>query len=214
MLPGMHQTRQAHGLGSPRFIGYLVAQFLGALNDNAFKMTLVLFGLEHMPDAAGEIAFSSMVTALFPLPWLLVSQWAGYLADRYRKDRVLQATKLPELALMVVATYGFYIENLPLLFTIFVLISTQSAFFSPAKYGLLPEVLGAEQLAEANGLLSMTTNLAILLGTLVGLALFGVFSDRLELAGLVFVGIAALGTAATFYVPRAPVGSASASFPA
>lgn len=202
------------GLGSPRFIAYLVAQFLGALNDNAFKYTLLLFALKSVETDDAKVMVSSLLTALFPLPWLLVSQWAGYLADRYRKDRVLQATKLPELALMIVATLGFQIGSLPLLFGIFVLISTQSAFFSPAKYGLLPEVLGTEQLAEANGLLSMTTNLAILLGTLVGLSLFGFFSDRLEIAGLVFVAIAAVGTAATFFVPVAPPGSPAARFPA
>ncbi len=202
------------GLGSPRFVAYLVAQFLGALNDNAFKYTLLLFALKSVATDDSKVLVSSLLTALFPLPWLLVSQVAGYLADRYRKDRVLQVTKLPELVLMVVATYGFQVGSLPILFAIFVLISAQSAFFSPAKYGLLPEVLGAEQLAEANGLLSMTTNLAILLGTLAGVALFGVFSERLELAGLVFVAIAALGTAATFFVPRAPRGSSEARFPA
>jgi acyl-[acyl-carrier-protein]-phospholipid O-acyltransferase / long-chain-fatty-acid--[acyl-carrier-protein] ligase len=199
-------------LGSPRFIGYLVAQFLGALNDNAFKYTMVLFALASVRGDEAKVAMSSLATALFPLPWLVVSQWAGYLADRYRKDRVLIATKLPELALMIVAALGFHLESLPLLFAVFLLISTQSAFFSPAKYGLLPEVLGTELLAEANGLLSMTTNLAILLGTLLGVALFQAFADRLVMAGLVFVGIAALGTAATFFVPVAPPGSRAAAF--
>jgi acyl-[acyl-carrier-protein]-phospholipid O-acyltransferase / long-chain-fatty-acid--[acyl-carrier-protein] ligase len=201
-------------LASPRFVAYLVAQFLGALNDNAFKYTLLLFALTSVDTDDAKVMISSLVTALFPLPWLLVSQLAGYLADRYRKDRVLQATKVPELALMLVATLGFQIGSVPLLFVVFVLISAQSAFFSPAKYGILPEVLGSEQLAEANGVLSMTTNLAILLGTLVGLVLFQTFSDRLVLAGLVFVAIAALGTAATFFVPVAPPGSATARVPA
>ena len=214
LIPRMTRPAVPLRLGSPRFVAYLVAQFLGALNDNAFKYTMLLYALTSVDTDDAKVMVSSLVTALFPLPWLVVSQWAGYLADRYRKDRVLQATKVPELLLMLVATLGFHLGSLPILFAIFVLISTQSAFFSPAKYGILPEVLGAEQLAEANGVLSMTTNLAILLGTLVGLALFGAFSDRLVLAGLVFVAIAALGTAATFFVPVAPPGSATAKFPA
>ena len=197
-------------LGSPRFVAYLVAQFLGALNDNAFKYTLLQFALQSVPGDEQKVAVSSLLTALFPLPWLFVSQWAGRLADRYRKDRVLVATKLPELLLMLVATLGFQTGSLPLLYAVFLLISTQSAFFSPAKYGLLPEVLGSEQLAEANGLVSMTTNMAILLGTLLGLGLFTLFSDRLACAGLAFVAIAVLGTAATFFVPVAPPGSARA----
>ena len=213
MLPGMQHTRQAHGLGSPRFIGYLVAQFLGALNDNAFKMTLVLFGLEHMPDAASEIAFSSLVTALFPLPWLLFSQWAGYLADRYRKDRVLLATKIPELLCMVLGTLAFYAESVPLLLGVFLLLSAQAAAFSPAKYGILPEVMRPEDLAEANGVLSMTTNVAILLGTILGVEMFGVFSPALATAGLIYCGLALLGIAATLYLPVAPPGHPTAVRP-
>src|SRR5262245_44605238 len=212
MLSGrMDRPAGSLRLRSPRFLGYLLAQFLGALNDNAFKYTLLVFAIHSMPTDEQKVAVSSLLTAIFPLPWLFVSQWAGRLADRYRKDRVLIATKLPELALMILGTVGFQTGNLPILYTVFLLVSTQSAFFSPAKYGLLPEVFGSELLAEANGVVSMTTNMAILLGTLLGLGLYTAFAEQPVRAGLVFVAIAAAGTAATFFVPVAPPGSARAA---
>ncbi len=198
-------------MSHPRFLGYLVAQFLGALNDNAFKLTVVLFGLEQMRTASAEVAFSSLMTGLFPLPWLFFSQWAGFLADRFRKDRVLLMTKLPEVVSMLLGVAGFYLESLPLLVGVFLLMSAQSAFFSPAKYGLLPEVLGPEDLAEANGVLSMATNIATLLGTLLGVELFGLFYPDLVAAGWIFVGLAVAGTLATLYLPHAPPGHENAS---
>ena len=201
-------------LGSSRFVGYLVAQSLGALNDNAFKMTLLLFALGSAGSEQAKVQLSSLLTAVFSVPWLLLSQPAGYLADRFRKDRVLLATKVPEVVFMAVGAAGFYLESLPLLVVTLLLMSTQSTLFSPSKYGMLPEVLRAEDLSQANGLLSMTTNLSILVGVILGTAMFDVFEGDLVRAGLVYVGIAVAGTAASLWLPRAPAGSASARWPA
>ena len=82
-------------LRSPRFHAFLLAQFLGAANDNAFKVTLVLWILATVPDEATQVLYASLVTALFPIPFLLFSPIAGYLADRYAKHRVLFWTKAP-----------------------------------------------------------------------------------------------------------------------
>jgi len=197
-------------MSSPRFLGYLLAQFLGALNDNAFKFTVVFFGLQSMQSASAEVAFSSLMTGIFPLPWLAFSQFAGFLADRFRKDRVLLATKLPEVFSMLLGVLGFYLESLPLLVGVFLLMSAQSALFSPAKYGILPEILGQEDLAEANGVLQMATNVATLLGTLLGVQLYAWFAPDLVPAGWVFVALAVVGTLATLYLPLAPPGHANA----
>src|SRR5215813_2135239 len=100
-------------LRSPRFHAFLLAQFLGAANDNAFKVTLILWVLATVPDEATQVFYASLVTALFPIPFLLFSPIAGYLADRYAKHRVLFWTKVPEIAAMALATIGFSTASLP-----------------------------------------------------------------------------------------------------
>lgn len=150
------------GLASSRFFSFLVAQFLGAANDNAFKISLSLFILARLTDEVAQVRATSLAAALFPLPFLIFSPLAGFLADRFPKDRMLALTTMPEILAMLMAVVGYAANSLPLLMLALFLGATQSAFFSPVKYGLLPEALEQRQLSLANGILEMTTNIAIL----------------------------------------------------
>ncbi len=199
-------------LRSPRFHAFLLAQFLGAANDNAFKVTLVLLILARVPDEATQVRYASLVTALFPIPFLLFSPIAGYFADRYAKHRVLFCTKVPEFFAMGLATVGFATGSLALLLLALFLMATHSAFFSPAKYGIFPEIFANENLSLANGVLELTTNLAILTGSIAGVYVYGLFKGHLVSAGLTYMGVAALGTAAVSLAPRAPAGNPQARF--
>ncbi|MBI2963554.1 MAG: MFS transporter [Deltaproteobacteria bacterium] len=198
------------GLASPRFWSFLVAQFLGAANDNAFKVTLVLLILATVPDEATQVLYSSLATAFFPIPFLLFSPTAGYLADRFPKHRVLLWTKLPEIAAMSLATLGFAAASLPLLLLALFLMATHSAFFSPAKYGIFPEVFDNQDLSLANGILELATNLAILAGSIAGVYVYSLFKTTLASCGLTYVAVAVAGTAAVLFAPRAPAGNPSA----
>src|SRR5262249_37737549 len=83
-------------------------------------------------------------------------------------------------------------------------IAVQATFFSPAKYGILPEVLPDSDLSRANGLLEMSTFVAIVLGTAVGGYLVDAWHTQLWLIGVLVVGVAAVGFAASFGIPHVP----------
>jgi acyl-[acyl-carrier-protein]-phospholipid O-acyltransferase / long-chain-fatty-acid--[acyl-carrier-protein] ligase len=200
------------GISSPRFLAFLVAQFLGAVNDNAFKITLILIVLSKVAGEASQVRYSSLATALFPIPFLLFSPLAGYVADRFPKHRVLLCAKLPEVVAMALATIGFHWGSIPFLFFVLFFAATQAAFFSPAKYGILPEVFNDVDISAANGILELTTDLAILIGSVVGVYIYSLFSSNLTAAGIVFVAIACLGAIAIMFVPRAPAGNRDANF--
>ena len=206
------ETAPAASLRSPRFHAFLAAQFLGAANDNAFKVTLVLMILAVVHDEQTQVLYSSLAAAFFPVPFLLFSPLAGYFADRYAKHRVLFWTKVPEIAAMALATLGFASVNLPLLLAALFLMATHSAFFSPAKYGILPEVFDNEDLSLANGMLELTTNLAILAGSVAGVYIYSIFKGDLSSAGWTYVAVAVVGTLAVLYAPRAPAGNPDARF--
>ena len=193
---------------------YFIAQFCSAFNDNAFKMVISMAALAMQPEGGdGRAAYLSLTTAVFILPFLLFSGWAGFLADRYRKDRVLMFSKSFEIVAMVLAFLVFW-ENshLKLLLATLFLMATHSAFFSPAKYGILPEILAPHDVAKANGYLMMTTYVAIIGGTLFGGYLWEFFSDDHVFIGAVLLAVAVGGTAFVYFIPKAPSGHVTARF--
>jgi acyl-[acyl-carrier-protein]-phospholipid O-acyltransferase/long-chain-fatty-acid--[acyl-carrier-protein] ligase len=153
-------------------LGLLIAQFVGAFNDNAWK--LIVFTLATRLIAPTEDNFesesqyqASLGFILFLFPMLLFSLPAGALADRISKRTVLIATKALELFLLTIATACLFFlpQNLIIPYVILALMGMQSALFSPAKYGIMPELLPEEKLSQGNGLLETWTMLAIIGGT-------------------------------------------------
>ena len=86
---------------------------------------------------------------------------------------------------MLLATLGFWLDNVPLLMFVLFLLGLQSTIFGPIKYGILPEMLRSRDLPRANGLMLMTTFLAIIFGAA---ALAATLAERLpeavDLAGV------------------------------
>ena len=149
------------------------AQALGAFNDNFFRaalITYVAYGALGYSDSEKSI-LGALATGLMTLPFFLFSAMAGELADRLKKSRLVKITKATELGIMVLAAVFFYFGQINTLLLFLFLMGTQSAFFGPLKYGLLPEVLGEKDLVAGNGLVEAATFLAIVLGTLAGSSL-------------------------------------------
>jgi acyl-[acyl-carrier-protein]-phospholipid O-acyltransferase/long-chain-fatty-acid--[acyl-carrier-protein] ligase len=189
-----------HTLRHPGVPSFLWTQFLGAFNDNVFKMIVTLFAIETLGLQRG----AAIVGAVFVAPFLLFSGYAGHFADRYSKRRVLILMKVLEIGAMALALAGFITGHLPTLLAVLFLMAVHSTFFSPAKYGIVPEILPDEELSRANGLLEMSTFAAIVLGTAVGGELFERARDLPIVLGTTLIGIAALGTLMSFGIPRCP----------
>lgn len=145
-------------------------QFFGALNDNIFKNTLVLL-LTYKSIELWSINSNLLVPLaglVFIFPFFIFSATAGQIADKYPKTLVIKFTKLAEVIIMSIAACGFYFNNYQYLFIALFLMGAQSAFFGPVKYGILPFVAKQNALVKANSLISSSTFLAILVGTILG----------------------------------------------
>jgi acyl-[acyl-carrier-protein]-phospholipid O-acyltransferase/long-chain-fatty-acid--[acyl-carrier-protein] ligase len=184
-------------LSYPGLRPFLWTQFLGAFNDNIFKMVVSFLAMRSMGDVEGV----SLVGAVFILPFLLFSGYAGHLADRFGKRSVLVWMKWLEVAAMALAVPALLTGQLPLLLSVLFLMATQSTFFSPAKYGILPELLPEHELSRANGLLEMSTFVAIVVGTSIGGLVFTAWHDTPEYIALVLVAIAAIGVWTSLRIP-------------
>lgn len=185
-----------------RFGPFFATQLAGAFNDSFLKQLVILLVTFHAAEyttiSAGLVA--NMAAGLFILPFVLFSAYAGQLADRFDKAKVIRAVKAAEVAIMVVASAGFYMKSLPVLLTSIFAMGCHSAFFGPVKYSLLPRVLVKEELTGGNGLLEMGTFLSILLGTLVAGVIAAMTTNPLWLA-IALLGFAILGLAASLFIP-------------
>jgi acyl-[acyl-carrier-protein]-phospholipid O-acyltransferase/long-chain-fatty-acid--[acyl-carrier-protein] ligase len=186
-----------------------VAQFLGALNDNVYKMVLSLLAIHLARSAEAGGTSLSLIGAIFILPFFLFSGYAGHLADVYSKRHVLVATKALEIVAMGLGGVAFLSGRFAFMLGVLFLMAVQSTLFSPAKYGILPEILPDQRLSWANGLVEMSTFVAIILGTTIGSALFTRWQDNLGVIGLMLTAIALVGTLASLRIPYVPPAHAS-----
>ncbi len=139
------------------------------MNDNLFKTAfvfLITFGALSSAHDGG--LWTPLLNGLFILPFFLFSAFAGQLADKFEKAKLVRLIKLWEIGVMAVAAAGFVTESAWLLAVALFLMGTQSAFFGPVKYAILPESLDSETLVSGNALVGGATFLAILLGTMGG----------------------------------------------
>lgn len=140
-----------------------VTQFLGALNDNVFKLMLILF--IHNMLGKGLNSTQALATFIFVIPFLLFSHAAGVLADRYSKRNIIVVAKWAELVVMAGSLVALLFGNPYVLYALLFVMCTQSAFFGPSKYGIIPELVGEYRLSQSNSFLVALSYLAIILGT-------------------------------------------------
>jgi 1-acyl-sn-glycerol-3-phosphate acyltransferase len=188
-----------------RFLPFFVTQFLGAFNDNVFKNALII--LIAFQAAGADASHSNLLinlsAGLFVLPFFLFSANAGQLSDKYEKSRYIRGVKLLEIAIMCAAAVGFYLGNVYWLIALLFLMGFQSTLFGPAKYSILPQHLKPEELVGGNAWIETATNLAILLGTILGGILIALPQGPHWVGGTV-VTLAVLGYLSSRAIPLAP----------
>ena len=192
------------------FQAFLWTQFLGAFNDNVYKM---IVSLRAVHVAAGESSlYLSLAGAVFVIPFLLFSGYSGHLADRVSKRRVLVGVKVFEVFVMLLGIAAFFSARIELMLVVLFLMALHSTVFSPAKYGIVPEMLPETELSRANALLEMSTFVAIVLGTAVGGGLFALWKDTPWYLGFVMTGVSVIGLLTSLRITRVPASGAEQRF--
>src|SRR6266852_4068658 len=196
---------QLHLLKSRRFLPLFVTQFLGAVNDNLLKVGLVtLITFRPVTDPTTTKIVVAIATAIFIFPYFLFSATAGQIADRFEKAGLIRLVKLWEVGVMVLAAIGFAFTGDTFVFfelAVLLFLGIQATFFGPVKYGILPDLLGTEDLMGGNALIEAGTFLAILVGTIAGGLLILLPQGEIIVSGSLFA-FAAAGWAASLFIPR------------
>jgi acyl-[acyl-carrier-protein]-phospholipid O-acyltransferase/long-chain-fatty-acid--[acyl-carrier-protein] ligase len=183
------------------FWGITATQFLGAFNDNVFKQLVLLLCIDI---AQGDPSRDNqwLVQVLFAAPFILFSGFAGYLSDRYSKTRIVVLCKLAEIGIAVAGMAAFGVGSLSGPLVVIFLMGTHSAFFGPPKYGILPELFRERDLPNINGVILMTTFLAVILALPTAGYLKDIFESRLWLASIACIALAAAGTTTSFLIRK------------
>jgi hypothetical protein len=190
-----------------RFAPFFWTQFLGAFTDNTFKQALVLMITFRATMSEAETGtLIAVASGLFVLPYFLFSPLAGQISDKLEKAGIMRRVKLLEIAIMLLAAAGFAMAHAGItwadnyLIGILFLMGTQSTFFGPVKYSIIPQHLREEELMEGTALVESGTFVAILTGTIVG----GVLIMQSEyLVAVCLVALSAAGWLTSRKIPEA-----------
>ncbi|MEM5382593.1 MFS transporter [Paraburkholderia phymatum] len=203
--------RDAHEHGSQfrllrerRFAPFFWTQFLGAMNDNVFKIgftSLVTYQAARFSGVNADTA-AFLISAIFILPFVLFSATSGQVADKYDKAMLTRFVKTFEIGVMLVGGAGFWLHDALLLYLCTFLMGVHSTVFGPVKYAYLPQHLDKTELVGGNGMVEMGTFVAILLGTIAGGAAAGSEAHGAAILAFGCVAIALIGRVASGFVPQ------------
>ncbi len=202
----MSQHSQFRLLTERRFAPFFWTQFLGAFNDNVFKTALLtILTYDALSWTKLDVGLlNNLIPGLFILPFVLFSATSGQLADKYEKAGLARRVKLLEIAIMLVAAWGWLSHNLWILVAGVAGMGLHSTLFGPVKYAYLPQHLHKDELVGGNGLIEMGTFVGILAGEILGAMLVVHQGWGIQLVAGGTIVIAILGYFTSLGIPESP----------
>lgn len=141
-----------------RLAPVLGAQFFSSLADNA----LLIAAIALLTSLAAPDWMTPLLRLAFVFSYILLAAWVGVLSDMWPKGRVMFVTNLIKIGGCLLLLFGSH----PLL--AYGVVGAGAAAYSPAKYGILSEILPPEKLVAANGWMEGLTVISIILGIVLG----------------------------------------------
>lgn len=140
------------------FYTIMCAQFLSSLADNA----LLIAAIALLTSIQAPDWMTPLLKLFFVISYVVLACWVGIFADLMPKGRVMFITNAVKVTGCLMMLFGSH----PLLS--YAVVGVGAAAYSPAKYGILTELLPAEKLVVANGWIEGLTVVSIILGVVLG----------------------------------------------
>ena len=158
------------------FIAFICMAFINAFVDSGHKI-VIQNTLFKAYDGDLQIALTAIVNGLILLPYILLFTPSGFLSDKYPKNQVMKFTAWGAVVITLLITLCYYLGLFIPAFALTFVLALQSAFYSPAKYGYIKELVGANNLSEGNAWIQSVTMISILSGIVVFSLLFEIRID-------------------------------------
>ncbi|CAA6820266.1 MAG: Putative 2-acylglycerophosphoethanolamine acyltransferase / acyl-acyl carrier protein synthetase (EC [uncultured Sulfurovum sp.] len=156
------------------FTPYIFIVFLNAMTDLGHKIVLQNTILKAY-DGSELIILTAIVNALILLPFILLFSPAGFLSDKYAKVKIIRVASLVAVGVTTLILFSYIMGWFWIAFGLTFVLAAQSAIYSPAKYGLIKEMVGKKKLTAANSVVQSVTIVAILAGGIV----YSIFFEQL-----------------------------------
>jgi len=152
-------------------IAYIFVIFFNTIVDLGDKI-LLQNTIFKVYNGSEQVILTAFVNALILLPFIMFFTPSGFLSDKYPKDKILKYSSIAAFIIILFIMITFYVGYFELALFMTFLLATQSAFFSPAKYGYIKEFFGKKYLTQANAIVQAVTIVSILLSSLLFSYLF------------------------------------------
>lgn len=148
------------------FTPYIFIIFLNAMTDLGHKIILqnTIF---KAYDGSELIILTALVNALILLPFIFLFSPAGFLSDKYPKVQIIRVASLLAVGITSLILFSYIMGWFWFAFAMTFVLAGQSAIYSPAKYGLIKEMVGNEKLTQANAMVQSITIISILAGAVI-----------------------------------------------
>ena len=153
------------------FIAFISMIFLNAFVDLGHKI-IIQNTVFKVYDGSTQVILTAIINGLILLPFILLFTPSGFLADRFKKPKIMRWSAIAVVGLTLMITAAYYLGWFKFAFAMTFMLAVQSAFYSPAKYGYIREIAGKNHLVTANSWVQSMTIIAILLGMFVFSVLF------------------------------------------
>ena len=148
------------------FMPYILIVFLNSMTDLGHKIILqnTIF---KAYEGTELIVLTAIVNGLILLPFIFLFSPAGFLSDKYPKVQIIRVASLAAIGITTLILLSYIMGWFWVAFGLTFVLAAQSAIYGPAKYGLIKEMAGNEQLTSANAMVQSVTIVSILAGAVV-----------------------------------------------
>jgi acyl-[acyl-carrier-protein]-phospholipid O-acyltransferase/long-chain-fatty-acid--[acyl-carrier-protein] ligase len=200
------------------FWSLIAVQVQVLLNDNAAKLMLMTLGVAVAPELFPHSAetnakmIKTILAAIIILPFVLFSPTAGWISDRFSKRDVIVLSLWAQFGIMamIAAALIFHILTIAILGLFF--LGTQCAIFSPAKQGIIKEIVTVATISASIGVVEVSAIASMLVGGLGGGVLYDFCRNLLnnnpwhaaDAAMIVLTVLALLSLIAGYQIQKTP----------
>ena len=161
------------------FIPYILMLFLNSMTDLGHKI-VIQNSVFKIYDGSEQIVLTAIINLFILLPYVGLFSPVGFIADKYPKEKVMKISSFFAVIVTFLIGFSYYFGCFWGAFALTLILATQSAIYSPAKYGYIRELLGDSKTAIGNSWVQATTIIAILGGTFLYSVLFESFLESYE----------------------------------
>lgn len=152
-------------------LNYTLVVFLNAFTDLGHKI-VIQNTIFKVYDGSTQVVLTAIINSLILLPFILTFSPAGFLSDRFFKNKIMTYSAGFAVVITAFITLSYYNGWFGFAFFMTFLLALQSAIYAPAKYGYIKELVGDENISFGNGVVQATTTVAILGGIIFYTVLF------------------------------------------